>query len=208
MTERARFLLISSLIAAHGLTAVAAQELPRPEPRIHEVIGRIVDDVALMQEQLEQDDCLTFDLVDRHLRGEFDLQTAGQLILGDFWPDDGDARERFVKAFADSLVARYGDLIRYFNSETLKVFPLDAPPVSERLRLSAEMTFNDGETIDVILRMRYNGERWRIFDIQAEDYSYARNFRDDFRFEIPDIGFDGLIERLKEEAAPRRACGL
>ena len=203
-----RLQLAACLIAVCGAAPLAGQELPYPESQLDQVIAALITAVAPVRNDLEQNSCLAFELVERHLRREFDLHTAGELILDRYWPEDPADQERFVAAFADSLVATYGDLVRYFDEETLRILPLDRPPVAPRLRLYAVMSFHDGEMADIVLRLAYDGDRWRIFDIQAETFSYAKYFQSDFQFEMPEIGFDGLIERLQEEAAPLAECGL
>ena len=192
--------------------AASADELPAPVPHIQTVINEIVAAVALQREQLErdvlaEDFCSAYALVDRYLRPEFSLHTAGSLMLRQHWPAAVAEQDRFVKAFYGSVVATFGDLIRYFNADTLRVTPLDDLPETERLLLSGEMTFNDGKTIGIGLRIRFIDDRWQIFDIQADELSYVVDYRDDYLYEIPEIGFDGLVERLEKEAAAYTDCG-
>jgi ABC-type transporter MlaC component len=69
------------------------------------------------------------------------------------------------------------------------------------------VTMNDGDKVPFDLRMRVIDGAWRIIDVKPENFSYVRDFHANFRAEVFDVGLDGLIARLEEEAAPRRACG-
>lgn len=195
-----------------GLAPVlaASADYPRPEAHFEAVIGAIVADVAAAHGALGQDtdNCLAFALVDQYFRPEFDLHVAGRRILNRFWPSDAGAQDRFVAIFYDHLVATYGDLIRHFNEDTFEFIPLDRDPEIESVKLGSWLTFNDGTTARVDFDLRYIDGRWQIVDVIVDErMSYVKNFRSDFLYEIADIGFDGLIDLLEKEAAPRRECG-
>ena len=176
------------------------------------MIDRLVADVVQLRIDRAATDCALYALVDEHLRSEFGLFRAGKAMLSRHWPEEAEQQERFVNAFYDYLVAKYGDLLVHFNSDTLRVIPREESPVLDRARLDAQLTMTDGEKVDVSLTMRFIGDQWRIVDVvsmrAAEGvYSHASGFSDLFLDEIHDAGFDGLIEWLEEEAAPLARCG-
>jgi ABC-type transporter MlaC component len=202
---------IPPLVAAMLVTtAVGAAELPRPEPQIEQTFARIVDDVATVVGSTltpEQLDCAMFDLVDEHLRPQFDFHASSRRILDRHWPESPEQQARFVEAFYDHLVARYGDLLIHFNEDTLRVVHLDENPEITNLWLETEWTLSNGDKVPAGLRMRYDNAEWRIVDVRPETFSYLEKFHDDFQIDVYDMGLEGLIGWLEEEAAPRRDCG-
>ena len=203
-----RRVLVTSAMALASPVLIAA-DLVSPVPHILTVIDRIVADVAEQRDQLEQDEtkCSAFALVDRHLRPEFNLHLAARYMLLQHWPSAASAQDRFVNAFYGSVVATFGDLIRHFDANTLRMAPADDLPDGERLKIDGEMTFTDETTVDLSFRVRLIDDLWQIFDVQAGSMSYVEAYRDEYLYDIAEIGLDGLIERLEKEAADYRACG-
>lgn len=185
---------------------VPAADYPRIEPPIEAALARIVDDVAGIQEDPNWQ-CRTYELVDRHLRDHFNWPLASRAILREHWPESAAAQERFVDAFYNYLVATFGDLLIQFTSDTIRVVRPDSAPEGPRATLETEVTFTDGTKYRADLIMRFSDDAWRIVDVVTDTYSHVTGYIDEYRFEIRDVGFDGLVERLEREAAPRRQCG-
>jgi phospholipid transport system substrate-binding protein len=182
-------------------------QIPRPELQIERAFNNIVENVEIQRNLLEQDPCAAYGLVDKHLRDQFDWVFLGRYILREHWPTDSDQQTRFVEAFYDHLVEDYADLLIHFDSETLRVTRFDEDPPPESAYLQMQVTMNSGEKVPFALRMRVIDGGWRIIDVKPKTFSYVSDFHDNFRVEIFEVGLDGLIARLEEEAAQRRLCG-
>jgi ABC-type transporter MlaC component len=199
-------LLLAMALLPIGLGAQPA----RPERQIENAFDRVVGIVESRRAELERDEtnCAAYAVVDEYLVGQFDLRRASRMILDDHWPDDPEDQQRFVAVFRDYLVQKYGDLVKYFNADTLRVIWRDEPPPADvpYTWIDVEMTMNDGKVWPVRLRMHPSDEQWGIYDVKADSYSYAKNFHDDFRIEIYEVGLTGLLDRLMETAAIRRQC--
>lgn len=201
--------LPAALLAIALLPIDLRAQLVRPERQIEDAFDRVVGIVASRRAELESDetDCAAYDIVDEYLVGHFDLRRASRMILDQYWPDDPEDQQHFVALFRDYLVEKYGDLVKYFNADTLRVAWLEEAPASDRYTwVDVEMTMNDGKVWPVRLRMYPSDEKWGIYDVKADSYSYAKNFHDDYQIEIYEAGLAGLIERLGETAALRRQC--
>ena len=195
-------------------SAAWGADYPRPEPGIRSVVADIVEDVAVLRESPDVSDCALYALVDEHLRSQFNLYRSSRGILTSrHWPgDDPTLQARFVEAFYNFLVAKYGDLLIHFDSDTLQVFDRDQAPEIDRSTVKTLLTMTSGEKVEVDLTMRFIDGRWQILNVIARragdgTHSYANYYSDLFLDEIYDSDFDGLIAWLEEEAAPRGQCG-
>jgi ABC-type transporter MlaC component len=194
-------------------TATLAAEYPDPKAQLEPVFAQVVDDVAALRAASAVTDCALYAVIDSRLRSQFGLYRSGKAMLIRDWPtDDPASQERFVDALYDYLVAKYGDLLIHVDSETLRLIPLDVVPEEGRASLEGVMTMTDGEEVDVNLTLRFEDDLWRIVDVVSERsgegrHSQARSYSDLFRGIIHDEGFDGLIEWMREKAAPLARCG-
>lgn len=213
MTERRARMITCFLVGMLATSLALAQELPSPEPRIEAAIDRVVADVQELRVSRAASNCALYSVADEHLRSHFGLFRTARAMLPEHWPkDDRELQQRFVTAFYDYLVAKYGDLLIHVDSNTLTIFPRESVPETEKASIEAMLTMTDGEEVDVSLTMRFIDDQWRIVDVVSKRaaegvYSHASGFRDLFLDEIYDVGFDGLIEWLEEKAAPRKQCG-
>ena len=196
------------LAASLLLPITPRAELVRPELQIEQAFHQLVAIVASRHADLGEDDgnCAAYAIVDEYLAGQFNLERASRMILDQHWPADPELQQDFVALFRDYLIGKYGDLVRHFNADTVRVTWLDETPATDRYTwVNIDLTMNDGKVWPVRLRM-YPLEQWGIYDVNADGYSYAKNFHDDYQIEIYDIGLSGLMERLEQTAALPRQC--
>lgn len=204
--------VLAALLSLIASTAPVAQ-LSSPKAHFEAVFDGVVDAVAAANASVAQDaiECAMIAIVDQHLRQEFNLHRSSRLILTQrYWPEDPAEQDRFVDAFYGWLLETYGDVLKHVDAETLRFKDLPREVSADvPLTLESDMRITSGdddETVDVGFVMRYTNGAWKIHDVEAPDYSFARGFRDEFLYEIADVGLDGLIGRFEQEAARIRPC--
>lgn len=147
-----------------------------------------------------------YELVDRVLLPNFDVNFAAQQVLGKHWRTaDAQQRERFVKAFYRSLMQTYSDAMIEFTGDRIRFMPFQGDPASNRATVRTEVRRDGGSSVKVNYSLRKTDEGWKTFDVVIEGISYVKSFQEDFASELDQQGLDALIKRLEAGAAPRPA---
>ncbi|HEY8509489.1 MAG TPA: ABC transporter substrate-binding protein [Steroidobacteraceae bacterium] len=200
-----RFLL--TLIAVAGLAgAVQAAEdtaSQGPSELVEEVANRMLADLDANREEYRKDPTKIGALVEKNLLPHFDIDYAARLVLGKHWRNaTPEQRDRFVKAFYQSLLRNYGSALADFTGDRLKVLPTKVAPDADRATVRTEVRRSNGERVPVNYSMRKTPEGWKAWDVVIEGISYVKSFREDFGAEIDARGLDAVIDRLEKGATP------
>lgn len=191
------------LVAALAVTAQSA--LAQTFAGTEVVAGtaaEIATAIATRRAELEADPAAIAALVDTLILPRFDMRRGSRAILAEHWDAAApEARDRFVTAFYEYLVATYGDLLLYFKPTTLRVLPFDGDPTRAPARVHTVLTLNDGTEVDVDFVMVERDGDWRVVDIEAEGVSYVRTYRSQFRVDIATDGLESVVGWLEAKAA-------
>ena len=142
-------------------------------------------------------------LVEKHLLPHFDTRYSAQLVLGQHWrAASPEQRERFIKAFYQSLLRNYGSALAEFTGDKLKVYPLKLDASIDRATVRTEVKRSNGTRVPVNYSMRKTPAGWMAWDVVIEGISYVKSFRDDFGAEIDQRGLDAVIERIEKGGSP------
>jgi phospholipid transport system substrate-binding protein len=203
VTEALRLLLIA---AAFSAAAHARAQTPPPDGMVSGSAAEIAAAIASRRAELEGDHGAIAALVDALILPNFDMQRGSRAILAEHWEAaTPEARDRFVTAFYNYLVASYGDLLLHFRPDTLRVLPFVGDPDASPARVKTILTLNDGTEVDVDFVMLRSAGDWRVVDIVAEGVSYVRTYRSQFRVDIAAEGLESVITWLEGKALPRGA---
>ncbi|MFM1885279.1 MAG: hypothetical protein RL026_436 [Pseudomonadota bacterium] len=144
-----------------------------------------------------------YELVDRVLLPVFDVNFAGQQVLGKHWREATPAqRERFIKAFYRSLLETYGDALIDFTGDRVKFLPFQGDLAAPRATVRTEIRRDGGSIVKVNYSLRRNAQgQWRAWDVVIEGISYVKSFQEDFGPEVEQKGLDALIQRLETTAS-------
>jgi phospholipid transport system substrate-binding protein len=191
------------LCAALAVTAQSAQaQTFAGAELIAGTAAQIATEIATRRGELEADRAAIAQLVDTLILPRFDMRRGARAILAEHWDAaTPKARDRFVTAFYEYLLATYGDLLMHFKPSTLRVLPFDGDPTRSPARVQAVLTLNDGTEVDVDFVMVERDGDWRIVDIEAEGVSYVRTYRSQFRVDIATDGLESVIGWLEAKAA-------
>lgn len=134
----------------------------------------------------------------------FDFETMSKLVLKRDWKKFDAAQQReFVAEFREHLSARYGENLGRYESEKVEV-------KSHHAETNGDVTVKtvirggqyDGTPVDYRLR---NESQWRVIDVVIENVSLVSSFRTQFADVLAKSGPSGVLAKLKERNAARRA---
>lgn len=145
-------------------------------------------------------------LIDSILLPRFDRRYAAQLVLGRHWRNASDSqRERFINAFYQSLLRRYGDGVLEYDESNVEILPFRGDLSDQRTTVRTQVTLDDGTEVPVNYGMVNRDGKWLMFDVTIEGISYVRNYRTELNSEIQQTSLDAVIARLEGESSSEMA---
>ncbi len=203
--------LLTALIGSAWLMAAAVCAAQSdysklgPQELVDAVAKGILKDLETNREAYKKDPKMVQQLVDKHLLPNFDTEYAARLVLGKHWKTaTAEQRERFVKAFYQSLLVNYGSALAEFRADNMRVLPSKVDPASDKATVRTEIIRSSGEAVPVNYTLHKTDEgRWKAWDLTIEGISFVKSLREDFGAEIEQKGSDSVIDRLSKGGKPR-----
>ncbi len=150
------------------------------------------------QEELAENKQELYALIDSILLPRFDRRYAAQLVLGRHWRDaSAEQRTRFIDAFYQSLLRRYGDGVLEYDEDAVEILPFRGDLTKQRVTVKTMVTLDDGTEVPVNYGLVNRDSNWLIFDVTIEGISYVRNYRTEINSEIQQTSLDAVIARLE-----------
>lgn len=185
------------------LTGLSAWAEPGPTPQ--QMIQATADELLVVmrkrRSELEADPQALYEVVDDVLRPNFDIDYAGRLVMGRYWPrSTPEQRQEFIEALYGSLVRRYARGLLDYRDDTVRVLPhpglikLDEDFVT----VKTEVKTTSGTLVPVDYRTRWTDDGWKVFDVIIEGLSYVTHYRDLMGDDMRQKGIDGVIEELRK----------
>jgi phospholipid transport system substrate-binding protein len=199
--------LALSLVLASPLAlaeAPAAQNVPGPAPQqlIERAAQQLLDALERDREAVRKNPAKAKALVDEYLLPHFDSEYSARLVLGTHWRNaTPKQRTRFIDAFYQSMLYKYGTALADFTSDRMTILPFRGDLASGRATVRTEVTTSDGTKVPVHYTMRATPKGWKAWDVTIEGISYVRNFREDVGSEVNAKGLEAVIARLESENA-------
>jgi phospholipid transport system substrate-binding protein len=203
-----RSLPMLALAFALASPPATAQEVPGPAPQqlIEQASQQLLDALSRDREAVRKNPALAKAMVDQYLLPHFDTKYSARLVLGTHWRNaTPKQRERFVDAFYQSMLYKYGTALADFTSDKLTLLPFRGDLSSGRATVRTEVTTNDGTKVPVNYTLRATPRGWKAWDVTIEGISYVRNFREDVGAEVNSRGLEAVIARLESENAAHAA---
>jgi phospholipid transport system substrate-binding protein len=198
---------IAGLLAAgSSFAADGAVDTSGPSQLIESSANVMLKGIDQNRAQYRKDPSGLYKLVGETLLPNFDTPYAAQRVLGVHWRNASPAqRDRFVKAFYESLLYTYGDAMIDFTADRLKVIPtkVDAAAVSATVRTQVKRS--NGTPVDVFYTMRKVDGAWKAWDVVIDGISYVKSYREDYGAEVQQKGLDAVIARLEAKAAAAKS---
>src|SRR5262245_30251175 len=174
-----------------------------PSKLVESVANAMLKDLDADRATYKKDPSKVNALVERHLLPVFDTPYSARLVLGKHWRDaTQEQRDRFVKAFYQSLLRNYGSALADFTSDRMKVLPSQVDSKSDNATVRTEVKRSNGEKVPVNYVLHKTPDGWKAWDVVIEGISYVKSFREDFGAEIDQKGLDAVIDRIEKGGKP------
>ena len=198
---------IAGLLAtASAYAANAAVDASGPSQLIESSANVMLKGIDQNRAQYRKDPSGLYKLVGETLLPNFDTAYAAQRVLGVHWRNASQAqRDRFVKAFYESLLYTYGDAMIDFTADRLKVIPTKVDAAATSATVRTQVKRSNGTPVDVFYTMRKVDGAWKAWDVVIDGISYVKSYREDYGAEVQQKGLDAVITRLEAKAAAAKA---
>jgi phospholipid transport system substrate-binding protein len=191
--------LVASPSFAQDPAPAAASATTSPEQIIQSIADQLATAIDGHRDELKQNQDKLISIIDEVLLPHFDIDYASILVLGQHAREATPAqRERFAKAFYNSITHRYAEGLLDYTRGRVKVLPFSGDLNDKRTVVRTQVVMDDGKlvSIDYAFRKSRSGD-WKAYDVIIEGISYVTNYRNQVDAEIRKGGIDSLITNLE-----------
>ncbi|MEO6927298.1 MAG: ABC transporter substrate-binding protein [Rhodanobacter sp.] len=199
-------LAVAAVVAVPALAQDSAAAAPAAIQRTPaQIVQGIADQLASAidghRDELKHDKDKLISVIDSVFLPHFDLDYASILVLGQHAREATPAqRERFAKAFYNSITHRYAEGLLNYTRGRVKVLPFKGDLNDKRSVVRTQVVLDDGKliSIDYAFRKSRSGD-WKAYDVIIEGISYVTNYRNQVDAEIRKVGIEQLITNLETQ---------
>ena len=208
-----RLALAAAIAFGTVITAPAFAQDPAPaatsdaQQTPAQVVQVIADQLATAieghRDELKRNQEKLISIIDEVFLPHFDLDYASILVLGQHAREaTPEQRERFAKAFYNSITHRYAEGLLNYTRGRVKVLPFNGDLNDKRTVVRTQVVLDDGKlvSIDYAFRKSRSGD-WKAYDVIIEGISYVTNYRNQVDAEIRKVGIDKLITNLETQGS-------
>lgn len=191
--------LVAAPSFAQAPAPAAAAATQTPEQIIQSIADQLATAIDGHRAELKQNQDKLISIIDEVLLPHFDIDYASILVLGQHAREATPAqRERFAKAFYNSITHRYAEGLLDYTRGRVKVLPFSGDLNDKRTVVRTQVVMDDGKlvSIDYAFRKSRSGD-WKAYDVIIEGISYVTNYRNQVDAEIRKNGIEGLITNLE-----------
>ena len=195
-------LTLGASLAAPALAqdiAAAASAQQTPEQVVKTIAHDLDTTIAGHKDELKNNREKLIAVIDDVFLPHFDIDYASILVLGQHAREATPAeRERFAKAFYNSITNRYAEGLLNYTKGAVVVLPFNGDLNDKRTVVRTQVVLDDGKlvSVDYAFRKGRNGD-WKAYDVIIEGISYVTNYRNQVDAEIRKVGIDQLITNLE-----------
>jgi len=193
-------------VAAVPVFAQAAATAPAQQAPV-QIVQSIADQLASAieghRDELKKNQEKLIGVIDDVFLPHFDIDYASILVLGQHARTTSPAqRERFAKAFYNSITHRYAEGLLNYTRGRVKVLPFNGDLNDKRTVVRTQVVLDDGKlvAIDYAFRKGRDGG-WKAYDVIIEGISYVTNYRNQVDAEIRKVGMEQLITNLETQGS-------
>jgi phospholipid transport system substrate-binding protein len=201
-------LAFAAVVAAPALAQDAAATAASPaatQQTPAQIVQAIADQLATAieghRDELKRDKEKLIAVIDDVFLPHFDIDYASILVLGRHAREATPAqRDRFAKAFYNSITHRYAEGLLNYTRGKVKVLPFHGDLNDKRTVVRTQVVLDDGKlvSIDYAFRKSRSGD-WKAYDVIIEGISYVTNYRNQVDAEIRKVGIEQLITNLETQ---------
>jgi phospholipid transport system substrate-binding protein len=191
----------ASPVLAQDAAATAPATQSTPEQVVKEIAHQLDITIAGHREELKSDKEKLISVIDDVFLPHFDIDYASILVLGRHAKEaTPEQRERFAKAFYNSITHRYAEGLLNYTKGAVQVLPFSGDLNDKRSVVRTQVVLDDGKrlSVDYAFRKSKNGD-WKAYDVIIEGISYVTNYRNQVDAEIRKVGIEKLISNLENQ---------
>jgi len=180
-------------------TAAAASAQQTPEQVVQTIAHDLDTTIAGHRDELKNNREKLIAVIDDVFLPHFDIDYASILVLGQHAREATPAeRERFAKAFYNSITNRYAEGLLNYTKGAVVVLPFNGDLNDKRTVVRTQVVLEDGKkvSVDYAFRRSRSGD-WKAYDVIIEGISYVTNYRNQVDAEIRKVGIEQLITNLE-----------
>jgi phospholipid transport system substrate-binding protein len=184
---------------AFGQTAAPASVQQSPVQIVQSIADQLATAIDGHRAELKQNRDKLISIIDEVFLPHFDTDYASILVLGRHAREATPAqRERFAKAFYNSITHRYAEGLLNYTRGRVKVLPFNGDLNDKRTVVRTQVVLDDGKllSIDYAFRKSRSGD-WKAYDVIIEGISYVTNYRNQVDAEVRKVGIETLIKNLE-----------
>ncbi|UPG89610.1 ABC transporter substrate-binding protein [Luteibacter aegosomaticola] len=200
-------LAVGTVAAAPVFAQDAAPAAATQGQSPQQVVQQISDDLSKAieghQAELKNDKEKLIAVIDDTFLPHFDIDYASILVLGqNATKASPQQRERFAKAFYNSITHRYAEGLLNYTRGRVKVLPFSGDLNNKRTVVRTQVMLDDGKSVsvDYAFRKSASGD-WKAYDVIIEGISYITNYRNQVDAEIKKEGLDKLTADLEQKGS-------
>jgi len=181
--------------------AAAASAQQTPEQVVQTIAHDLDTTIAGHRDELKNNREKLIAVIDDVFLPHFDIDYASILVLGQHAREATPAeRERFAKAFYNSITNRYAEGLLNYTKGAVVVLPFNGDLNDKRTVVRTQVVLDDGKlvSIDYAFRKSRSGD-WKAYDVIIEGISYVTNYRNQVDAEIRKVGIEQLITNLETQ---------
>jgi phospholipid transport system substrate-binding protein len=130
----------------------------------------------------------------------FDFSEMAMRSLGANWRRlNAQQKKEFVSTFTALLEKTYADQIDVYNGQ--QVMYTGETLDGDYAQVDSRIIDKNGQTYSVAYKLHKVDQKWRIYDVVAENISLVNNYRSQFNRVIARSSFEELLRIMKEQAS-------
>ena len=187
--------------AQDAAPATASVTQQTPEQIVQSIADQLANDIDGHRQELQHNQEKLVNIIDEVFLPHFDVDYASILVLGQHAREaTPEQRDRFSKAFYNSITHRYASGLLDYTRGRVKVLPFNGDLNDKRTVVRTQVLMDDGKSvsIDYAFRKSHTGD-WKAYDVIIEGISYVTNYRNQVDAEIRKVGIDQLIKNLETQ---------
>src|SRR5574337_416919 len=196
---------LATVVAVPAIAQDSAVAAPASQQTPVQIVQSIADQLASAidghREELKHNKEKLISIIDEVFLPHFDIDYASILVLGRHAREATPAqRDRFAKAFYNSITHRYAEGLLKYTRGKVKVLPFNGDLNDKRTVVRTQVVLDDGKlvSIDYAFRKSRSGD-WKAYDVIIEGISYVTNYRNQVDAEIRKVGIEQLIKNLETQ---------
>ena len=130
----------------------------------------------------------------------FDFNEMAMRSLGANWRRlNPQQRKEFVSTFTALLEKTYADQIDLYKGQ--QVIYTGETVDGDYAQVDSRIIDKNGQTYSVVYKLHRVDDKWRIYDVVAENISLVNNYRAQFNRVIARSSFEELLKIMKQQAS-------